>query len=55
VVTDNLSIAGFPEVYVIGDLAHVIDSQQQVPGVAQAAIQMGHQGYLQKTGARDKR
>jgi len=42
-VTDNLSIAGFPEVYVIGDLAHVIDSdsQQQVPGVAQAAIQMG--------------
>ena len=43
VVTDNLSIAGFPEVYVIGDLAHIIDSdsQQQVPGVAQAAIQMG--------------
>jgi NADH dehydrogenase len=43
VVTDNLSIAGFPEVYVIGDLAHVIDSdsQQQVSGVAQAAIQMG--------------
>lgn len=42
-VTDNLSIAGFPEVYVIGDLAHVIDRgrQQQVPGVAQAAIQMG--------------
>ncbi|MFK5925856.1 MAG: FAD-dependent oxidoreductase, partial [Desulfuromusa sp.] len=43
VVTDNLSIAVFPDVYVIGDLAHVIDSdsQQQVPGVAPAAIQMG--------------
>ncbi|MCK5825835.1 MAG: NAD(P)/FAD-dependent oxidoreductase [Desulfuromusa sp.] len=43
VVSADLSIAGFPDTYVIGDLAHVTDkdSGQQVPGVAQAAIQMG--------------
>ncbi|MCF6266374.1 MAG: NAD(P)/FAD-dependent oxidoreductase [Desulfuromusa sp.] len=43
VVAADLSIAGFPDTYVIGDLAHVTgkDSGQQIPGVAQAAIQMG--------------
>jgi NADH dehydrogenase len=42
-VADDLSIDGFPEAYVVGDLAHVVDepSGQPVPGVAPAAIQMG--------------
>ncbi len=42
-VADNLSIAGFPDAYVIGDLAHSIDTKsgEMVPGVASAAIQMG--------------
>jgi NADH dehydrogenase len=42
-VAPDLSIPGHPEVFVIGDLAHVIDpkTNQQVPGVSPAAIQMG--------------
>lgn len=42
-VTDDLSVPGFPDVFVAGDLAHVRDgnSGQPVPGVAPAAIQMG--------------
>lgn len=42
-VEDDLSLAGHPEVFVIGDLAHVANghSGQPVPGVAPAAIQMG--------------
>jgi len=43
VVTPDLSIPGHPEVFVIGDLAHVIDprTNQIVAGVAPAAMQMG--------------
>jgi len=42
-VEPDLSIPGHPEVFVIGDLAHLDDPQsgQPVPGVAPAAIQMG--------------
>ena len=42
-VGPDLSIPGHPEVFVIGDAAHAIDAQtgEQVPGVAQGAIQMG--------------
>ncbi len=42
-VADDLSVPGFSEVFVVGDLAHVIDEKngQPVPGVAPAAIQMG--------------
>lgn len=42
-VERDLSISGHPEVFVIGDLARVIDlkSNQEVPGVAPAAMQMG--------------
>jgi NADH dehydrogenase len=42
-VAPDLSVPGHPEVFVVGDLAHCIDSQagQPVPGVAPAAIQMG--------------
>jgi len=42
-VQPDLSLAQHSEVFVIGDLAHSMDTQskQQVPGVAPAAIQMG--------------
>jgi NADH dehydrogenase len=42
-VEPDLSIPGHREVFVVGDLARVIDpkSSQEVPGVAPAAIQMG--------------
>ena len=42
-VADDLSLPGFPEVFVVGDLAQVINGKtsQPVPGVAPAAIQMG--------------
>jgi NADH dehydrogenase len=41
-VQPDLSIAGHPEVFVIGDLAHVEQaSGRQVPGIAPAAKQMG--------------
>lgn len=43
VVQPDLSIAGHPEVMVLGDLAKVIDpkSKKEVPGIAPAAMQMG--------------
>jgi NADH dehydrogenase len=42
-VNPDLSIPGYPEVFVIGDLASVRDPRTgtPVPGVAQGAIQMG--------------
>jgi NADH dehydrogenase len=42
-VSDDLSIPGYPAVFVAGDLAHIraTKSGQPVPGVAPAAIQMG--------------
>jgi NADH:ubiquinone reductase (H+-translocating) len=42
-VQADLSLPGYPEVFVIGDLAHVQDphTNTMVPGVAPAAIQMG--------------
>jgi NADH dehydrogenase len=43
VVGDDLTIPGHPEVFVVGDLAAAksADSDEPVPGVAQAGIQMG--------------
>jgi NADH dehydrogenase len=43
VVGEDLSLPGHPEVFVIGDAAHVIDPEtsKPVPAVAQGAIQMG--------------
>lgn len=43
-VNADLSVPGHPEVFVIGDLAHIIDpaTDEPVPGVAPAAMQMGH-------------
>jgi NADH dehydrogenase len=40
-VDDRLNPPGMPEVFVLGDLAHFEQDGQQVPGVAQPAMQMG--------------
>lgn len=46
-VTENLSLPGYPDVFVIGDAAMCIDADgKQVPGIAPAAMQMGT--YLAK-------
>jgi NADH dehydrogenase len=51
-VQPDLSIAGHPEVFVIGDLAALADeSGKMLPGVAPVAIQQGE--YVAKTLARD--
>jgi NADH dehydrogenase len=42
-VEPDLSIAGHPEVYVIGDLAAAQSDGKPVPGIAPAAKQMGMQ------------
>ena len=41
IVDDRLNPPGLPEVFVIGDLAHVEQDGHQIPGVAQPAMQMG--------------
>ena len=41
VVDKHLNPAGHPEIFVLGDLAHVEQDGKQVPGVAQPAMQMG--------------
>jgi NADH dehydrogenase len=40
-VDAHLNPEGFKEIFVCGDLAHVMQDGKQVPGVAQPAIQMG--------------
>jgi NADH:ubiquinone reductase (H+-translocating) len=40
-VDAHLNPVGHPEVFVLGDLAHVEQDGRQVPGVAQPAMQMG--------------
>ncbi|MGA2583303.1 MAG: NAD(P)/FAD-dependent oxidoreductase [Tepidisphaeraceae bacterium] len=40
-VNPDLTIPGHPEVFVIGDLAHLMQDGQLVPGVAPAAMQEG--------------
>ncbi len=46
-VAPDLSIPGHPEVFVIGDLAKMISDGEQVPGVAQGALQGGkHVGAI---------
>jgi NADH dehydrogenase len=41
VVDDRLNPPGLPEVFVLGDLAHLEQDGRLVPGVAQPAMQMG--------------
>lgn len=36
-----LNPAGHPEIFVCGDLAHVVENGKRIPGVAQPAMQMG--------------
>lgn len=46
-VAPDLSVPGHPEVFVIGDLAKVVSNGEQVPGVAQGALQGGtHVGRI---------
>jgi NADH:ubiquinone reductase (H+-translocating) len=40
-VDEHLNPPNHPEIFVIGDLAHVEEDGKQVPGVAQPAMQMG--------------
>ncbi|PIQ25093.1 FAD-dependent oxidoreductase [bacterium (Candidatus Blackallbacteria) CG17_big_fil_post_rev_8_21_14_2_50_48_46] len=40
-VAPDLSVPGYPEIFVIGDLACVMQAGKQVPGVAPAAMQEG--------------
>jgi NADH dehydrogenase len=40
-VDDRLNPPGLPEIFVLGDLAHVEQDGRQIPGVAQPAMQMG--------------
>lgn len=40
-VDEHLNPPDHPEIFIIGDLAHVEENGQQVPGVAQPAMQMG--------------
>ena len=46
-VDDHLNPPGLPEVFVLGDLAHLEQDGRQIPGVAQPAMQMGdHVGRM---------
>jgi NADH dehydrogenase len=40
-VDEHLNPPNHPEIFVIGDLAHVEENGQQIPGTAQPAMQMG--------------
>ena len=51
IVDSNLNPPGLPEVFILGDLAHFEQDGQQVPGVAQPAMQMGD--YVGKVIAAD--
>ena len=42
-VDEYLNPSGYPNVFVLGDLAHVEENGERVPGVAQPAMQMGEQ------------
>jgi len=41
-VLPNLSVPGRPEVFVVGDTAHLEHNGRPLPGVAQVAMQQGH-------------
>ncbi len=45
-VSEDLSVPGHPEIFVIGDLAHVEQDSKMLPGVAPVAMQQG--GYVAK-------
>jgi NADH dehydrogenase FAD-containing subunit len=41
VVGPDLSVAGYPEIFVVGDTAHIENDGKMLPGVAQVAMQSG--------------
>jgi NADH dehydrogenase len=41
IINDRLNPPGLPEIFVLGDLAHLEQDGHQIPGVAQPAMQMG--------------
>jgi NADH dehydrogenase len=41
IIDDRLNPPGLPEIFVLGDLAHLEQDGHQIPGVAQPAMQMG--------------
>jgi len=41
VVGSHLSVAGYPEIFVVGDTAHIENDGKVLPGVAQVALQSG--------------
>jgi NADH:ubiquinone reductase (H+-translocating) len=41
-IQDDLTVAGYPDIYVIGDTASLQQDGKPLPGVAQVAIQQGH-------------
>jgi NADH:ubiquinone reductase (H+-translocating) len=41
-IQDDLTVPGFPDIYVIGDTASLQQDGKPLPGVAQVAIQQGH-------------
>jgi NADH dehydrogenase len=51
IVDDRLNPPGLPEIFVLGDLAHLEQDGRQIPGVAQPAMQMGD--YVAKAVAAD--
>ncbi len=51
IVDDRLNPPGLPEVFVVGDMAHVEEDGRLIPGVAQPAMQMG--GHVAKMIAAD--
>jgi NADH dehydrogenase len=51
IVRPDLTIPDHPEVFVVGDLAHAMQDDAPVPGIAPAAIQMGK--YAGRTIRRD--
>jgi NADH dehydrogenase FAD-containing subunit len=41
-IQDDLTVPGYPDIYVIGDTASLQQDGKPLPGVAQVAIQQGH-------------
>jgi NADH:ubiquinone reductase (H+-translocating) len=46
VVGPDLTVAGYPEIFVIGDTAHIENDGKVLPGVAQVALQSGKHAAL---------
>ena len=51
IVESDLTLSNFPEIFVIGDAAHVEYKDKPLPGIAPVAIQQGR--YVAKTIIRD--